>query len=104
VPERKSLVCRKEKIPQLTITQLKNIVRKDVPIYYKQFYTADAEIDLLGNVVETPIEFSLELKPTGMKEVLVTIQREIDYPLVPLVTELKQVIIALDRDAKLPCD
>jgi hypothetical protein len=90
--------------PQLTIIQLKNIVRKDVPIYYKQFYTADAEIELPGNVVETPVEFSLELKPTGVKEVLVTIQREIDYPLVPLVTELKNTIIALDRDAKLPLD
>jgi hypothetical protein len=82
--------------------QLKNIVRKDVPIYYKQFYTAVAEIELLGDVVETAIEFSLELKPTGMKEVLVTVQQEIDYPLVPLVTELKNTIIALDRDTKLP--
>jgi hypothetical protein len=90
-------------IPQLTIKQLKNIIRKDVPIYYKQFYTAVAEIELLGNVVEAVIEFSLELKPTGMKEVLVTILPEIDYPLVPLVTELKKTIIALDRDAGLPC-
>ncbi|MDR1230861.1 MAG: hypothetical protein LBK61_05615 [Spirochaetaceae bacterium] len=86
----------------MTIMQLKNIVRKDVPIYYKQFYTAVAEIELLGDVVETAIEFSLELKPTGMKEVLVTVQQEIDYPLVPLVTELKNTIIALDRDTKLP--
>jgi hypothetical protein len=94
--------CEKEKVPQMTIKQLKNIVRKDVPIYYKQFYTADVEIELLGNVVETIVEFSLELKPTGTKEVLVTLQQSIDYPLVPLITELKKNIIALDQDAKLP--
>jgi hypothetical protein len=81
---------------------LKNIIRKDVPIYYKQFYNAVAEIELLGKVIEAAIEFSLEMKPTGMKEVLVTIQRDVDYPLVPLAAELKKTILALDRDAKLP--
>jgi hypothetical protein len=81
---------------------LKDIIRKDVPIYYKQFYNAVAEIELLGKVVEATIEFSLETKPTGNKEVLVTIQRDVDYPLVPLTAALKKAILALDRDAKLP--
>jgi hypothetical protein len=81
---------------------LKDIIRKDVPIYYKQFYNAVAEIELLGKVVEAAIEFSLETKPTGNKEVLVTIQRDVGYPLVPLTSELKKAILALDRDAKLP--
>jgi hypothetical protein len=86
----------------VTIKQLKNIVRKDVPIYYKQFYTAEAEIELLGGVIETIVEFSLEMKPTGTKEIMITLQQDIDYPLVPLITELKKKIIALDQNAKLP--
>jgi hypothetical protein len=86
----------------MTVKQLKNIVRKDVPIYYKMFYNAVAEIELLGQVVETAIEFSLETKPTGAKEIVVTVQDDVDYPLVPLKTALKTAILALDRDAKLP--
>jgi hypothetical protein len=86
----------------MTIKQLKAITRKDVPIYYKMFYKAVAEIELMGKIIDTAVEFSLEMKPTGMKEVLVTVVGEIDYPLVPLATELKKLILALDRDAKLP--
>jgi hypothetical protein len=66
------------------------------------FYNAVAEIELLGRVVETTIEFSLETKPTGAKEIVVTVQDDIDYPLVPLKAALKKAILALDRDAKLP--
>jgi hypothetical protein len=66
------------------------------------FYKADAELELLGKSVETAIEFSLEIKPTGMKEVLVTILGDVDYPLVPLITKLKEAILCLERDAKLP--
>jgi hypothetical protein len=86
----------------ITVKQLKNIVRKDLPIYYKLFYEAVAEIEFMGRDTETAIEFSLETKPTGMKEVLVTIQQGVDYPLVPLVKELKNTIMTLDRNAKLP--
>jgi hypothetical protein len=86
----------------MTVKQLKNIVRKDVPIYYKMFYNAIAEIELPGQVVETAIEFSLEMKPTGTKEIVVTVVDGVDYPLVPLKAALKAAIFALDRDAKLP--
>jgi hypothetical protein len=66
------------------------------------FYNAVAEIELPGSIVETAVEFSLETKPTGMKEIIVTILDDVDYPLIPLKTELKKVILALDEDAKLP--
>ena len=85
----------------MTVKQLKSIVRKDVPIYYKMFYSAVAEVELPGRVVEAAIEFSLETKPTGVKEILVTVEDGIDYPLVPLKAALKKAILALDRDAKL---
>lgn len=86
----------------MTVKQIKNIDRKDVPIYYKMFYKADAEIELRGKSIEMPIEFSLETKPTGMKEILVTVTGEVDYPLVPLIKKLKEAILCLERDVKLP--
>jgi hypothetical protein len=91
-----------EKGVSVIIKQLKNIVRKDVPIYYKMFYNAVAEIELPGQVVEAAIEFSLEMKPTGVKEIVLSVEDYVDYPLVPLMTALKTTILALDRDAKLP--
>jgi hypothetical protein len=93
---------QKEKERLVKIRELKNIFRKDVPIYYKMFYKALAVIELPSKAVEAAIEFSLEMKPTGMKEILITINGEVDYPLVPLIAELKKAILDLDRDAKLP--
>jgi hypothetical protein len=86
----------------MEIRQLKNIVRKDMPIYYRMFYTAVAEIELLGKIIQAGVEFSIETKPTGLKEIIVTLIDQVDYPLVPLVIALKKTIIALDQDGKLP--
>jgi hypothetical protein len=86
----------------MTVLRLKDITRKDVPIYYKMFYKAVAEIELLGKTIDAAVEFSLEMKPTGVKEILVSIKEEVDYPLVPLIAEIKKNVLALDRDAKLP--
>jgi hypothetical protein len=66
------------------------------------FYRAVAEIELPGQVVDAAIEFSLETKPTGVKEIVVTVLDSVDYPLVPLKAALKTAVLALDRDAKLP--
>jgi hypothetical protein len=66
------------------------------------FYKAVAEIELRGAVSDVALEFSLEMKPIGTKEILVTIHDEVDYPLVPLVAEIKKVITTLDRESKLP--
>jgi hypothetical protein len=86
----------------MEIKQLKNIVRKDMPIYYRMFYTAVAEIELLDKVVQAGVDFSIETKPTGLKEIIVTLIDQVDYPLAPLVTALKKTIASLDRDGKLP--
>ncbi|MDR1105173.1 MAG: hypothetical protein LBL44_02350 [Treponema sp.] len=86
----------------MKILSIKSISRKDVPIYYRRLYTGKAEIELLHGAVECGVDFSIETKPTGRKEITVTLAGEVDYPLVPLIRELKAFIDELDNSGGLP--
>jgi hypothetical protein len=86
----------------MKIRQIKNIVRKDVPIYYRRLFTGSLEIELLGKNFERHIDFTIETMPTGVNQVSVAIAEPLDYPLVPLMRELKQFIINLDETGGLP--
>jgi hypothetical protein len=86
----------------MKILEIKNIIRKDVPIYYRRVYTGLAFIELLNKTVEVALDFLVENKPTGQTEISVTLGEKIDYPLLPLQKELKNFIAALDQSGKLP--
>ena len=86
----------------MKIIEIKNISRKDVPIYYKRFYKGILVIQLMEEPQEIPIEFIIEHKPTGALDITVTFSHEIDYPLVPLLKEVKNHIIELDATRILP--
>ena len=86
----------------MKIISIHDIIRKDVPIYYKRFYKGTLAIELVNTPREIPVEFIIEHKPTGQLEISVTLSEEIDYPLVPLMKELKKYIGELDSTRKLP--
>jgi hypothetical protein len=86
----------------MKIKQIKNILRKDVPIYYRRLFVGTLEIELLGKHLERNIDFTIETMPTGLNKVSVTIAEPLDYPLVPLMRELKQFIVNLDENGALP--
>ncbi|MDR1248922.1 MAG: hypothetical protein LBK63_06430 [Treponema sp.] len=86
----------------MEIKRIKNITRKDVPIYYRRLFTGALEIELLGKIVERTIDFTIETMPTGLSHVSVTIAEPLDYPLVPLLQKLKPFIIKLDESGGLP--
>ena len=86
----------------MKIIEIKNIIRKDVPIYYKNFYKGILVIELIGKPQEIPVEFIIEHKPTGMLDISVTLSEQIDYPLVPLMKEIKAYIAELDSTRNLP--
>jgi hypothetical protein len=86
----------------MTIKQIKNIVRKDVPIYYRRLFSGSIELELMGETLERNIDFTIETLPTGLNQVSVTIAEPVDYPLVPLMREVKQFITALDETGGLP--
>ncbi|GHV46738.1 hypothetical protein AGMMS49546_35300 [Spirochaetia bacterium] len=86
----------------MKIISVKDIVRKDVPIYYRRLYSGIAVLELIKKPVAVHIDFSIEHKPTGQKEILVTLADTVDYPLVPLMSELKKHIGDLDSKGSLP--
>lgn len=86
----------------MTILEIKNLTRKEFPIYYRRFYSGVAVMELISKPVELPIDFQIEHKPTGQTEIALTFVQKIDYPLVPLQRELKKYINALDTEGKLP--
>jgi hypothetical protein len=86
----------------MKVLSIKNIVRKDVPIYYKRHFSGVAVLELVKEPVERRIDFSIENMPTGAKEIVITLVDAVDYPLIPLRRELKQFINGLDSNGGLP--
>jgi hypothetical protein len=86
----------------MKIITLKDMIRKDVPIYYRKLYTSVAVIELNNKTNEYRIDFSMEIKPTGQKEFNVNFIDAVDYPLIPLTKELKQYIAELEAADGLP--
>ncbi|MDR3139679.1 MAG: hypothetical protein LBT95_08420 [Treponema sp.] len=86
----------------MRILELKQIVRKDVPIYYRRLFSATAVMELLNKSSEYHVDFSIETKPTGHKEISITVTDPIDYPMLPVIKELKQFVDKLDNNGGLP--
>ena len=86
----------------MKIISIKDMIRKDVPIYYRRLYTGVAVIEVNQESIDYRIDFSIEYKPTGQKEVNVSFIDSIDFPLVPINRELKIYISELDSNGGLP--
>jgi hypothetical protein len=86
----------------MKITTIKDLIRKDVPIYYRRLFSGIAVIELLNKTVESRIDFTIETKPTGLNEVIINSMEPVDYPLIPLTKEVKKIISLLDETGELP--
>ncbi len=86
----------------MKVQTIKDMVRKDVPIYYRRLYTGVAVMELAKKPENYRIDFSIEHKPTGVKEISVAFLDKVDYPLIPLTKKLKDFIDILDSNGGLP--
>ena len=86
----------------MKVMAIKDIVRKDVPIYYRLLFTGVAVIEITKEPEDFRIDFSIEIKPTGQKEISVSFLDKIDYPLIPVVKELKSLIDSMHSNGLLP--
>lgn len=86
------------------IHAIENITKKHMLISYREEFHADAVFDFKknGDTQSCKIEFSLELTPLGSKNVRVQFLESLEYPLIPVIRELKTHIQELDRSGKLP--
>jgi hypothetical protein len=86
----------------MKVVSIKDIIRKDVPIYYRLLYTGVAVIELAKGEANYRIDFTIEIKPTGLKEISVTFLDNLEYPLLPVIKELKVIIDKMHEDELLP--
>ncbi|MFA6506604.1 MAG: hypothetical protein WCT14_10920 [Treponemataceae bacterium] len=86
----------------MKVIEIKNITRKDIPIYYRRDFTGTAVLEILEKKLETRIEFSIETKPTGAKDISIAGLIGVDYPLIPLTKTLQEAILQLDKSGALP--
>jgi hypothetical protein len=87
---------------KMKVISIKDTIRKDIPIYYRKLYTGTAVIEMAKGPQDYRIDFSIEYKPTGQKEIAITFIDTIDYPLVPVNRELKKYIDEMDSAGVLP--
>lgn len=86
----------------MKLTQIADIVKKNVPLHYRNEYTANALFDSAdGKSLSRRIEFIVEMSPIGAKDIRINFVDPIDYPLVPVLKSLKEEIQVLDRKGSL---
>jgi len=86
----------------MKLTEIVDIVKKDIPLHYRNEYTANAVFDLSeGKSLSRRIEFIVEMSPIGSKDIRINFVDPIDYPLVPVLKSLKDEIYQLDRKGSL---
>jgi hypothetical protein len=86
----------------MKVITVKDIVRKDIPIYYRLLYTGVAVLELTADAADYRIDFSIEIKPTGKKEIVISFLDDMDYPLLPIMKELKKYIDDMHSNGILP--
>ncbi|MDR3160697.1 MAG: hypothetical protein LBU28_03685 [Spirochaetaceae bacterium] len=86
----------------MKILQIKNIVRKDVPLYYRRHFSGVVILELLNQKIDRRIDFMIETKATGFKEISLSLAEPVDYPLTPLIRELKTLVMQMDDKGDLP--
>jgi hypothetical protein len=86
----------------MKVIEIKDIIRKDVPLYYRMHYSGTAVLELVNKNIDCHIDFSVETKATGAREISITRIDAVDYPLIPLKRELKKFLGSLDSGGALP--
>ncbi len=86
----------------MLVQSIEQLVKKDVPLHYRNDYTALCKLAFPhGGSQEVPIEFSAEIKPGGERVIDVRVKERVNYPLIPVIRELKEKILVMEKDGLL---
>lgn len=86
----------------MVVFEINNIKRLNDFLYYRQEFSADAVYSILGERKEGKIKFSIENTATGEQNIGVTLLDSVDYPVLQIMSELKQKIYSLMEENQLP--
>ncbi|MGP1588000.1 MAG: hypothetical protein ACTTHG_06605 [Treponemataceae bacterium] len=87
----------------MTVLDIVNITTENGFIYYRKNYVGTAIIQVGAAPVEVPVKFLIETSPIGDKRIEVSIEQDIHYPLLPIIRELKKIILNKHDEGFLPC-
>lgn len=85
----------------MKVLGLHNIVREEGVIYYRKCFTADVELELPLKTIKSPIYFTIEMSPLGEKDIKIKFLETVEYPLLPILKSLKEMIKQQDYEGKL---
>lgn len=85
----------------MKVLGLHNIVREEGVIYYRKCFTADVELELPLKTIKSPIYFTIEMSPFGEKDIKIKFLETVEYPLLPILKSLKEIIKQQDYEGKL---
>ncbi|MGP1415685.1 MAG: hypothetical protein ACTTJ6_07165 [Treponema sp.] len=88
----------------MVVSKLVDIERKESHIYYMQDFTATMMYYIAGKEKKARIAFSIEHKPTGEMVITVGFNDDVEYPLLPVIIDLKSTIKRLIETNELLLD
>jgi hypothetical protein len=81
---------------------IEQLTKKDIPLYYRNEYEGLGDLEYpTGERLRVPLEFTVEIKPTGERVIAVKLKERIDYPLLPVLRALKEKIRILESNGDL---
>ena len=82
----------------MELLAIEKLKKKDTLIYYRNHYEGIAVFSLIADK-QASIRFNstVEIKPTGERDVTVELLDSIDYPLLPILKSLKNKISSIDQ-------
>jgi len=87
----------------MKVLELRELSKRDLPIYYIREYTAVASLETPGGGRhDAAIAFTLEKKALGPTEISVQVLDHVDWPLLSVIKALRESVALLDQEGKLP--
>ncbi len=87
----------------MKVVKIMDIVRKDVPLYYRNKYSAIAELEISDTKTDKiKIVFAIEVTPISGKEYSIDEIESTNYPLIPVKKALVEEVKILEQAGSLP--
>lgn len=87
----------------MKVLEFKDLRREEGQIFYIRRYYCQSVLELPTGITENPIRFSIEMNGLGNKMIELSIEGQVNYPLIPLKKAIIEYILVQDREGKLPC-
>lgn len=87
---------------RMKVVGLKDMKKKDTPLHYIREWTGVAVLENGGKTAERPFVCSIERRPVGAPDIAARFLEDPEWPLLPLLRSLKELLAELDKNGSLP--